>query len=776
MYNHNNDPNNNELNTLATLFSHGRYPEFETLALTITSRFPKHGFAWKLLGAALFLQGRTAEALAPMRKAADIFPEDTDTLSILGDIFNGLCIFSEAEGCYRRALEINPNSSNTYNNLGATLKELGRLDEAAASYKQALEIEPDFAEAHNNLGIVLKDLGRLNEAETCHRQALNINPNFCEAYNNLGIILKDMGRMCEAEACYLQALRIKPDYAEINLNLALLLTVQGKYSMAFNFAKRALQIKETVATKRIFTSCVAHIPLTLINNDDRATIVRALTEPWVRPSDLALMCTNLAMNTPGIHEIIVRANIAWPRRLSAQVLYELKSLAKLAVDPLLCGLLKSTPICNIEMERFLIVARSNMLEAATEGTASVNEIATALSFYCALASQCYINEYVFSHTDDENNKACTLRDLLISALEAKTPIPTLWPVAVAAYFPLYSLPYAARLLDIEWPEAIKTLLVQQICEPEEELQLRTGILRLTDIDDKISHLVQNQYEENPYPRWIKTKPSEKAKHFLDYLCQKFPLVSFTRNINTSSSDILIAGCGTGQHPIQTAQRFQGAHILAIDLSISSLCYAKRKTRELGLTSIEYAQADLLNLSSLGRTFDVIESCGVLHHLADPFAGWRILLSLLRPGGFMSLGFYSELARRNIAKLRDFITKQGYGSTANEIRRCRQDLIDLFDKTEIGTVIKSIDFFSISTCRDLLVHVQEHCMTLTSINTFIRENNLVFLGFDLDPEIIHLYKRRFPHDRAAINLEQWHIFENENPDLFSGMYQFWIQKA
>ena len=30
-------------------------------------------------------------------------------------------------------------------------------------------------------------------------------------------------------------------------------------------------------------------------------------------------------------------------------------------------------------------------------------------------------------------------------------------------------------------------------------------------------------------------------------------------------------------------------------------------------------------------------------------------------------------------------------------------------------------------------------------------------------------------RAAIKLSQWQIFENENPDTFLGMYQFWIQK-
>ena len=68
------------------------------------------------------------------------------------------------------------------------------------------------------------------------------------------------------------------------------------------------------------------------------------------------------------------------------------------------------------------------------------------------------------------------------------------------------------------------------------------------------------------------------------------------------------------------------------------------------------------------------------------------------------------------------------------------------------------------------------MNLTMIDTFLRENNLTFLGFEMDDNTLNAYKVRFPDDLAATNLGQWHVFENENPDLFCGMYQFWIQKA
>jgi len=242
------------------------------------------------------------------------------------------------------------------------------------------------------------------------------------------------------------------------------------------------------------------------------------------------------------------------------------------------------------MERFLTMARRAMLEAAAGLKDAPDEIGAGLTFFSALACQCFINEYVFSHTEDEIQKASKLRASLVAALEARTGVPVLWPVAVAAYFPLCSLPPATRILDGQWPKAVTNVLIQQVREPLEELQDRGTIPQLTEIADEVSRLVQNQYEENPYPRWVKSAPVLKSRNIVEYLCQEFPMTAFKRHGRTGRIDILIAGCGTGQHSIERARQFQDAHLLAVDLSIGSLSYARRKTRELGITSIDYARA------------------------------------------------------------------------------------------------------------------------------------------------------------------------------------------
>lgn len=735
------EPSTQEMEDLIAQFNQGHYQKGEISALDLTKRFPQHGFGWKLLGASLQLQGRNEEALMPLNKAAEMMPMDAEV----------------------------------HDKLGNALWSIGQLDKAIASYRCALKIKPDFIEAHSNLGNALRDLGRLDEAVASYRRALELRPDYPMALNNLGSTLQNLGQLDEAVACYRRAIELKPGFGMALSNLALALIAQGQTMIALNTICRSLQVNETGEAKKIFVDCVKELNLKLVGSEIRDFLVRALSEPWGRASELARACIYLIKHDPGIKKHLKRVVEGWPDRLTEQDFLSGSDLDIVASDPLLCALLNSAPVSDIWLERFLTMVRQSMLGAAARSEHSGSGDAI-LNFYGALARQCFINEYVFAYTDDENMRALALRDSLAAALEADIPISPLLPIAVSAYFPLHSLPFADRLKGRSWPKAVVAVLVQQISEPERERQYRATMPRLTGIDDGVSLRVKSQYEENPYPRWTRAAPIGQPSTIDKFLRQTFPMVDFKPLDKGGETEILVAGCGTGQQSIQMAQQFPGTRVMAVDLSLTSLCYAARKTQELGLNSIEYAQADILKLGSIGRSFDMIASSGVLHHLADPLAGWRVLLSLLRPDGFMFLGFYSEVARRDIVRAQNFITEHGYGSTDKDIRRCRQDMMNLDEGAGFGTTLKTSDFFSISACRDMLFHVQEHRMTLAGIHAFLSENSLRFLGFDHATSVQHAYRLRFPSDNTATNLGNWEVFERENPDTFLGMYQFWVQKA
>ena len=211
----------------------------------------------------------------------------------------------------------------------------------------------------------------------------------------------------------------------------------------------------------------------------------------------------------------------------------------------------------------------------------------------------------------------------------------------------------------------------------------------------------------------------------------------------------------------------------MDLSRASLAYAQRKTNELGITNIKYLQADILNLKKIEQEFDIIESAGVLHHMEEPKAGWRVLADLLKPGGLMSIGLYSELARHHISKTREEIKLKGIGTSENEIRQFRQSLIERNNDNHLHFT-KFRDFFSLNEVRDLLFNVQEHHFTLPQIQHCLHELGLKFCGFK-DTNIVSRFKHSYGKSSDACDLSLWHQFEEQNPHTFAGMYQFWCQK-
>jgi SAM-dependent methyltransferase len=449
--------------------------------------------------------------------------------------------------------------------------------------------------------------------------------------------------------------------------------------------------------------------------------------------------------------------------------FGLPELVAITTDRLLRSLLLKTPVCDVALERLLTRARLSMLDLATARADVPGEV---LDFCCALAQQCFINEYVFACASEESDRARSLREQLASALAANDIVPPLTVATVAAYFPLHTLDVPPDKFERPWPEPIACLIVQQVREPGEEQSLRASIPALTPITDNVSAQVRQQYEENPYPRWVATSSLHLPISFDERIRSQFPRATFMP-LAKPTPDILIAGCGTGRHAVETAQQHPSARILAIDLSLASLAYATRKARELRVANVTFDQADILQLGSLRRAFDVIESVGVLHHLRDPLEGWRILLSLLRPGGFMRVGLYSSPARQHISAARTFIAERGYRGTADGVRQLRQDILNLEDGSQLKAVTDSSDFFTVSRCRDLLFHVEEHLTGIPEIKSFLAANHLTFLGFDDPAE--SSYADLFPADKSKTDLDCWHLFETSHPATFARMYQFWLQK-
>jgi tetratricopeptide (TPR) repeat protein/SAM-dependent methyltransferase len=658
-----------------------------------------------------------------------------------------------------RAVALRADHALAHLNLGNVRREQSRLADAAACYERAIAVSPNLAVARFNLGNVLSDQGRPDAAVAQYDRVLAIDPNHAETHGNLGTALIALGRAAEAIAHFERAVALKPDLFEAYENLGQAYMAAGDVRSAILAAARAIELKDTAAGKIFFAQCLRYGRFTADNGRFRQLSLRALAEGWTHPRELVAVCISLIALNGTIVECIARANQAWPARLAAAELFGASGLDALVQDDLLRGLLQSAPLTEVGFERLLANIRTIVLTAAEAGGACDEDL---LGFYCAVARQCYENDYVYSLVDGEADRAQRLRASLEQALAAGHECPPLWPVAVGAYFPLHTLADAQALLQRSWPRSLSALFVQQVEEPAEERRLAKEIPALTEIDGEVSRSVRQQYEENPYPRW--TKPALPQQHTL--LAGRQP---------GQSPDVLIAGCGTGLSAITFAQQAPDARILAIDLSFASLGYAKRVAGTLGFHNIEFAQADITKAAAIGRSFDFIDVSGVLHHLGDPWQGWRALLTLLRPGGVMQVGLYSKLARQNVVAARALIAERGYRPIPEDIRRCREEILAADDGSLLKSASTFSDFFTTNECRDLIFHVQEHQMTLPEIKAFLADNGLQFTGFVLDPATQQSFAARFPEAGAMLDLDRWHAFETAAPATFAKMYQFFVRK-
>jgi SAM-dependent methyltransferase len=573
--------------------------------------------------------------------------------------------------------------------------------------------------------------------------------------------LRGMGRIDEAQEICRQILVREPTHVQSLNLLGLMAQASGDHRVAVKMFAKA------IAADEVNDACHYNIGNSYQALGNRAKAIAHFSKALMFGMDEKAF--TFILQSPAISGYLARIGSKWPLPITNVELFGTESVIPLANDLFLRCAMEAAILPSVQLEVSLGYARTELLRlAGAQGDDSAEIDDDIVAFACALARQCFVNEYVYAQSETESGLASVLRDRLLRDVASGAAITPLTLAVVAAYFPLHALPAAEALLRRAWPASLAGLLQVQLREPLEEMGERTAIATPTPIKDSVSLQVMHQYEENPYPRWtinpLNAFAADQARGKI------IPTAEMQAEL-----DILIAGCGTGRHAVQIAQVYPNARLLAIDVSLTSLAYARRKTRELGLRNIEYAQADILELGTIDRTFDMIESVGVLHHLAEPTAGWRVLVSLLRPGGRMYIGLYSKLARRTITEARARIAARGYRATAGDIRRCRQDIIR--DAEHWGLPIGGRDFYSVSGCRDLLFNVMEHQFTIPEIAAFLQENDLSFLGFETfkDPTVIEKFHEQFAGSADEADLNQWGRFEADHPETFLGMYVFTVGK-
>jgi SAM-dependent methyltransferase len=496
----------------------------------------------------------------------------------------------------------------------------------------------------------------------------------------------------------------------------------------------------------------------------------SISQPHVHPDQIARAAT-LVMFRRQVAELL-QAGIS--RDPTGETLWFLQPqpIQQLLLSPLLHRVLEGSLINHRLAEFFLSSVRQGLLhDFVTARRLQPEHWQALLPLLNALAVQGAMSEYSWLIKPEEEAALAAFSESLTAAPEEIT---TAGLLLLGAYQTLYGNELAAAM---DSKGEVQQGVTPEVMDwhfrrPAKLAESRKAILTLGTIGAGISTEVGQQYEINPYPRWSKLNlvPVHSWESYLTSLLGHKP-----RPVLAENPDVLIAGCGTGKHPLHLVMMLPEAKVEAVDLSRSSLAYARMMAERYKLLDrISFHQADILALPEAGRTYDAIESVGVIHHMADPAAGLAALKRCLKPGGWLRLGLYSEAARWTVRAIRESYGMDYDLDDPQTLRQLRR-LIMRDDSPAAQQAMNFNDFASLSGFRDLLFHRQEHRFTIPQIEAMLAQEGLEFMGFTFAlPQKRQHYRDRWPEDHEMRTLSRWAEVEEARPELFIGMYNFWCR--
>ena len=678
--------------------------------------------------------GQLDHALASTLKSLELKPDNPDALINLGSSYIELGQLDHALASTLKSLELRPDNPDALINLGSIYKELGQLDHALASTLKSLELRPDNPDALINLGSIYKELGQRDHALASTLKSLELRPDNPTAFMNLGQIYKELGQLDHALALTLKSLELKPHNPDAHMNQGSIYKELGQLDQALAATLKSLELKPD--NPGALNNLKGFIDQLTLNSANAQSLMKAyeLLINLEVISHLKLSC---------IFTQIFLRNIQEASKFDPIISVDNNALTSLAADWCLRKSLTLLIPPHQDIEHFLMRLRKELLILAANQKPIKGNL---IELTEALATQCFLNEYVYEQSPEEEK----LVKQLIGSASSNQEAFDQYLAIVACYTPLHQLDLNKEWLE-SYPNAShesKALIQSQLEEPREEKRIKASIQGDWEIADSVSLKVQVMYEDNPYPRYRYADFTDQS--LAKNISKIIGIESTKKNLqfsqalvaNNSRPKVLIAGCGTGNQVI-TSSRYKNAQITAIDLSSSSLAYAIRKAKDYGMENVEFRKIDLLNVAALGEIFDTIECGGVLHHMKDPAKGLSALSKQLKPGGYIKLGLYSDIARQDIVIARKLIKQRGLKSSADSIRGFRQQVLkgefkDLENLPSFG-----IDFYSLSMCWDLCFHVQETRYTTGLLQQLLAVEGLIFCGFIVPEAIRSNYQQQFP---------------------------------
>jgi SAM-dependent methyltransferase len=191
----------------------------------------------------------------------------------------------------------------------------------------------------------------------------------------------------------------------------------------------------------------------------------------------------------------------------------------------------------------------------------------------------------------------------------------------------------------------------------------------------ILEVVNEFYESNPFPGFNPGKYetrrdlTARASWYGKMIDAEIPY----------GASVIDVGCGTGQLPCFLALKER--HVLGVDYSQHSLDLARTLANRLALKNVEFQRVNILKWDMPANAFDYVFCNGVLHHTSDPYGGFKNLVDITKPGGFLVIGLYNYYGRLMLLIRRRIVKLLSVFDANAKNRAIKKQLVELEDDEE-----------------------------------------------------------------------------------------------
>ena len=734
-----------------------------------------------------------SKAMDTLDQLIKINPEFNFRYLYKGQISNIEGKFKDATKFFQQGID--KNKSPAYCHLGLGLLELkvnNNEKKAIEYFYKSLEIE-ESVEAYNELGLVYmhsRDVPQNHKkSEEFFHKAISTGKSKSRSFLNLGNLMMKEFNYISALKAYL-GIFLKDGQYNINHNHPSYAFFAPKIGMAldglalnqpekFNDNHKNITMYLVKHKKINFDNISAAIKLSL-NYETDNLIAKGYTTDFLKENyknNFIMIKKDSTLNK--------EINTINPDEKNLDLIniddfFNDKNIIEYLSSSLIINTLTNNNNLHHKTEILLTSIRKVLLKKIHKKEKfQINE-EIIINFLSALSIQLFLNEYIWFESKDETILINKLTGHLLNKLKKDEKIFDYEILILASYRQLNSCEGLRDFLKANCDNKnLGKIIKEQIINLEKEYELSKGIKTISLIQDDVSKKVRKQYEENPYPRWVMAK-EKKDRKYIELISDsigpnKLPQEYLTQE--TKIRNVLIAGCGTGNHPISIAIDDYDVKIDALDISLSSLSYGKRMAELLNVNNINWIHGDILNLEDFNKKYDAIECCGVLHHMESPKKGFDALSNSLNENGLLKIAVYSRAFRNKLKAAKEFLKLKNIRNDLASIQLGRRLIYENQDK-EISYPKNLSDSFSTSEFRDLLLHTQEHDFSLEELED-LYSDKFDFLGFVFNEKYVYqvqnLYKKMFPEDKTMRSLKNWDIMEKENDELFLAMYQMFLKK-